>query len=141
MPSGRRWSSGSRSVNIAAWSGSGGGRVPKAKPERPTPERWVEACYSNEPGSRASPSGSCVGAIDGGREGGGIYGRAVRPRTLLALALGSPAPAVCNPGPSARVLLPIAGREGRAAGGLDNVLPRLPNVLAATPGPMTGSQA
>ena len=34
------------------------GRVPKAKPERPTPERCVEASYSGEPGSRASPRGA-----------------------------------------------------------------------------------
>ena len=31
-------------------------------PERPTPERCVEAYYSNGRGSRASPSGSCDGA-------------------------------------------------------------------------------
>ena len=39
---------------------------------------------------------------------------AMAPRTLLALALGSPPPAAVHPRPSARVLLPIAGNEGRA---------------------------
>jgi len=40
MPSGRRWSSGSRSVSTAAVS-----RCPRLLPERPTPERCVEAYY------------------------------------------------------------------------------------------------
>jgi hypothetical protein len=30
-------------------------------PERPTPERCVEAYFSRGPGSRTSPSGSCGG--------------------------------------------------------------------------------
>ena len=60
------------------------------------------------------------------------------PRTLLALALGSPAPAAVHPGPSAGVLLPIAGIEGRPVGGLHNVLPGLPDVLTPIPRPMTG---
>lgn len=72
------------------------------------------------------------------RIGSREFTRGVSPRTLFALALCSPPPAAVNPRPSARVLLPIAGSEGRAVGGLDIVLPRLPNVLSAIPGPMTG---
>ncbi len=70
--------------------------------------------------------------------GGWDYERTMPPRTLLALALGSPAPAAVHPGPSAGVLLPMAGIEGRPVGGLHNVLPGLPDVLTPIPRPMTG---
>src|SRR5205823_6086889 len=65
-------------------------------------------------------------------------GKPCLPRGLLAGALGSPAPTAVHPGPSAGILVPMTGSEGRGVGGLDNVFPRLPNVLAAIPDPMTG---
>jgi hypothetical protein len=54
-------------------------RVPKAKPERPTPERCVEACYSSEPGSRASPSGAASERLtEAGKVAGFMEGPCVR---------------------------------------------------------------
>jgi hypothetical protein len=44
MPSGRLWSSASRSASTTAWSGSHGACF-NAFPERPTSERCVEAYY------------------------------------------------------------------------------------------------
>jgi len=44
-PSDRPWSSGLRSASTAAWSGSPGGVFQRLLPERPTPERCVEAYY------------------------------------------------------------------------------------------------
>src|SRR5437763_9476823 len=65
-------------------------------------------------------------------------GKPCLPRGLLAGALGSPAPTAVHPGPSAGILVPMTGSAGRGVGGLDNIFPRLPNVLAAIPDPMTG---
>jgi len=44
MPNGRPWSSGSRSASTAAWSGSRGA-FSALLPERPAPEKCVEADY------------------------------------------------------------------------------------------------
>ena len=45
MPSGRPWSSGSRSASTTAWSGCRGACSNDCFPERPIPERCVEAYY------------------------------------------------------------------------------------------------
>ena len=45
MPNTRPWSSGSRSVSTAASCGSRGACFQQLLPERPTPERCVEAYY------------------------------------------------------------------------------------------------
>src|SRR6516165_10361332 len=39
-------------------------------PERPTPERCVEAYYLQRTGTRGSPSGSCGGVVGRGRQSG-----------------------------------------------------------------------
>jgi hypothetical protein len=83
MPSGRRWSSGSRS---ASRRGHGPAtRVPKLLPERPIHERCVEAYSYSGPGSRASLSGSRAGrrlTEDGNVE---ISGRDLREGSSAAI--------------------------------------------------------
>src|SRR5580692_589833 len=61
MPSGRPWSSGSRSASIAGWSGSRGARFNAYRWSGPRPSAALRRTTSSGPGSRASPSGSCAG--------------------------------------------------------------------------------
>jgi hypothetical protein len=69
FPEDARWNADRQAVEFGVEIGeySGVVRVPwrvfqRLLPERPTPERCVEATTSSGPGSRASPSGSCAGA-------------------------------------------------------------------------------
>jgi L-seryl-tRNA selenium transferase len=62
MPSGRLWSSGSRSVNTTAWSGSPGACSSAYCQSGPPPSGASKPTTSSGPGSRASLSVSCAGA-------------------------------------------------------------------------------
>jgi len=69
FPEGAHWNAERQAVEFGVEIGeySGVVRVPRRVfqrilPDRPTPERCVGRTTSSEPGSRASPSGSCDGA-------------------------------------------------------------------------------
>ena len=70
MPSGRPSSSGSRSASTVAWYGCRGACSNGCCRNGPRPSAALRRTTPSGPGSRASPSGSCAGAADRGRECG-----------------------------------------------------------------------